>query len=82
MPVWHVIWTSRIIEHLAEHGVRQDEFMDVMRDPQRGPERSDSDAQNKVAWGFTRAGRWLMVVYTHIDASTILPVTAYEPEQE
>lgn len=35
-----------------------------------------------IAFGVTAAGRLLVCVYEHIDDDTILPVTAFEPDEE
>jgi uncharacterized DUF497 family protein len=35
-----------------------------------------------IAIGTTAAGRLLVCVYEHVDDDTILPVTAFEPDEE
>jgi hypothetical protein len=70
------IWNNEIIQHLAEHGVSQDDFESVVSNPlSRGLSRSTG---LPVAWGHTRDHRYIMTVYEQIDPLTILPVTAYE----
>ncbi len=33
MPYYDLLWTDEIIDHIAEHGVSQDDFEDVFRNP-------------------------------------------------
>ena len=76
MPYFNFIWTDEIIEHLAEHGISQDDFEHVVSRPERmGLSRSTG---LPVSWGHTHDGRYIMAVYERIDRLTVLPVTAYE----
>jgi hypothetical protein len=75
MPALDFLWTDEIVEHLAEHGVSQDEFEAVVCQPiSKGYSRSSA---LPCAWGYTEDGRYIIAVYDEIDAVTILPVTAY-----
>ncbi len=62
------------VQHCAEHGVTMEEVEEVFQNI------TDSDVSRSsgrpVAFGETRAGRHLMVVYEDIDADTVYPVTA------
>jgi hypothetical protein len=70
------LWPDEIVEHVAEHGVSQDDFEHVVGNPvRRGVSRSSG---LPVTWGYTEDGRYLMTVYREIDDMTILPVRAYE----
>ena len=70
------IWTDEIIAHLAEHGISQDDFEEVVCHPaSKGLSRSTG---LPVVWGHTRDGRYIMAVYEQVDRLTVLPVTAYE----
>jgi hypothetical protein len=70
------IWTDEIVEHLAEHGVSQDDFERVVSRPDsKGVSRSTG---LPCAWGYTEDGRYIIAVYEEIDDTTVLPVTAYE----
>ncbi len=64
------------VQHCAEHGVTMEEVEEVFQNI------TDSDVSRSsgrpVAFGETRAGRHLMVVYEDIDADTVYPVTAYD----
>lgn len=71
-----VIWTDEIVGHLAQHGVSQDDFEYVLSHPtSEGISRSTG---LPTAWGYTRDGRYIMIVYEEVDRLTVLPVTAYE----
>jgi hypothetical protein len=76
MPYFDVLWTEDILEHLAEHGVSQDDFERVLCTPSsKGLSRLSG---LPAAWGYTQDGRYVMVVYDELDDTTVLPVTAYE----
>ena len=76
MPYYDFLWTDDNIEHLAEHGITQDDFQQVVCNPSReGKSRSSG---LPAAWGYTTNGRYIMAVYEELDAVTILPVTAFE----
>ncbi len=76
MPFYFFAWTDETVEHLAEHGVMPEEFEEVLCDPM-ATETSRTTGR-PVALGFTAEGRYLVCVYEHADADTIIPVTAYE----
>lgn len=81
MPHIEVLWTEGPdgnIQHLAEHGVRPEEAEDVLTDP-TATETSRSSGL-PIAFGYTRHGRKLAVVYQMLDAITAYPVTAYDVE--
>lgn len=70
------VWTEEAIEHIAEHGISQDDFEFVVCHPvSKGFSRSTG---LPVAWGHTPDGRYIMAVYNELDRLTVLPVTAYE----
>jgi hypothetical protein len=70
------IWNDEIVEHLAQHGISQDDFERVVCNPvSKGWSRSSG---LPVVWGYTADGRYVMAVFEEIDEVTILPVTAYE----
>ena len=78
MPFYYFLWTDEIIQHLAAHDVSQEEFEEVVCDPDRVETSRSSD--RFVALGYTVAGRYLACVYEMIDETTVLPVTGYEPD--
>lgn len=76
MPYFEFVWTDEIVNHLTEHGVNQQEFEEVVSNPDRiGLSRSTG---HPVCWGETAEGRRLFCVYDHLDDMTIIPVTAYD----
>lgn len=64
------------VQHCAEHDVTPDEVEEALEDA------IDSDISRSsgrpVAFGDTRSGRHLMVVFEVIAEDTIYPVTAFE----
>jgi uncharacterized DUF497 family protein len=81
MPHLEFIWIDGPdgnIEHLAEHGVSPKEAEEVLSDPiDTGTSASSG---RPIAFGYTRAGRKLAVVYEEIDSITVYPITAYDVE--
>lgn len=76
MPYFNFFWTDDLIEHLAQHGVTQEDFEYVVCDPiKRGRSRSSG---RPAAWGYSPEGRYIIAIYEKIDEVTVLPVTAYE----
>ena len=76
MLYYDFLWSDEIAEHLAEHGVSQDDFEQVVCDPvRRGISRSSG---LPAVWGYAPDGRYLFAVFEQLDETTILPVTAYE----
>lgn len=81
MPHVEVLWIEGPdgnIEHLAEHGITPAEAEDVLTNP-IATETSRSSGL-PVAFGYTRHGRRLAVVYQSLDDITVYPVTAYDVE--
>jgi hypothetical protein len=79
MPHIEVIWTEGPdgnIAHLAEHDVFPEEAEEVLRNPTHTA--SSRRSGRPIAFGITRTGRHLAVVYEVIDRTTVLPVTAYD----
>lgn len=76
MPYLDFFWTEEIIAHLAEHDISQDDFEQVVSNPERtGKSRFSGDP---AAWGYTQDGRYIIAVYQKLDFVTVVPVTAYE----
>ncbi len=76
MPFLDFQWTGEAIDHIAEHGVSQEDFEQVVCHPDsKGFSRS---SRLPAAWGHTSDGRYIMAVYEELDELTVLPVTAYE----
>jgi hypothetical protein len=64
------------VQHCAGHHLTKDEVEEVLQNPE------DTDVSRSsgrpIAFGETSTGRYIMVVYTVIDADTARPVTAYD----
>ena len=76
MAYFEFQWTDEIIEHLAEHEVRPEEFEEIVSFPdRRGKSRTSG---SPCCWGETCDGRYLFCVYEQLDPVTIIPVTAYD----
>jgi hypothetical protein len=76
MPYYEFMWTDEIAAHIAENGVGQEEFEQVVSNPKRvGVSRSSG---RPCCWGESADGRELFCVYEFLDDMTIIPVTAYE----
>ncbi len=71
------------VQHIAEHGVTPKEVEEVLNDPasQTGGSRSSG---RPMTFGYTAAGRALVVVWEAIDCDPLVvyPITAYEPDEE
>lgn len=80
MPYYFFIWTPEILEHLAEHGVTEEEFEEVVSDPEL--EDFSRSTGNPIALGTTQAGRRLCCVFKRIDEDCIEPVTATKTKSE
>jgi len=81
MPHLEVIWTTGPdgnLEHLAEHGVTREEAQEVLANPVF-TDISRSTGR-PIAFGFTRTGRKLAVVYERVDRVTVYPITAFDVE--
>ncbi len=75
MPFYCFVWNDQIERHLARHGVTPDEFEEV-------PDEVDQSRSSgrPIAFGESSSGKYLACVYEFLDATTVLPVTAYEVE--
>ena len=78
MPFFLFVWDDENEEHLAEHGVSVDEFVQVVCDPQRV--ESSRSSGRKIAYGYTTTGKYLACVYELFDESTVYALTAFEVE--
>ena len=69
-------WTNDAVEHIAEHGISQEDFEHVVCYPtSKGFSRS---SRLPAVWGYTADSRYIVAVYEELDEMTVLPVTAYE----
>jgi uncharacterized DUF497 family protein len=79
MPYFDFIWEMTDdgnVAHIAEHGLAPEDVESVVLNPVRlGVSRSSG---RPIAFGFTRDGREIAVVYEQIDECTVYPITAFE----
>jgi uncharacterized DUF497 family protein len=64
------------VQHCAAHNVSKEEVEEVLKNPYS--QSTSSSSGDPIAFGFTSAGRFLLVVYDQIDEDTIRPITAYD----
>jgi uncharacterized DUF497 family protein len=70
-----LIWNGNI-EHIAQHGMSQDDVQYVFDNPiGYGVSRSSGEP---AVFGYTPDGRYIIVVYCELDEFSAYPVTAYE----
>jgi uncharacterized DUF497 family protein len=75
MPYYLFHWNDEIEDYLDQHGVTPDEFEAVVCDPESVDTSRSSGRE--MAFGEVN-GRFLACVYEMLDATTVLPITAYE----
>lgn len=80
MPHFFFVWNDEIVEYLAQHGVTQDEFEEVVLNSTE-IQASRSSAR-PIVFGPTSTGKFLACVFEYLDDDTVIPVTAYEVDDE
>lgn len=67
------------VQHIAEHGVTQDEVEEVLRN-RRSRQSVSRSSGNRITFGYTSTGRHLAVVWEKVldDPLTVYPRTAYD----
>lgn len=80
MPFFLFQWTKDNELHLAEHGVTPEEFEEVVGRPDWV--HLSRTTGRPIAFGETSSGKYLACVYEMLDESTVLPITAYEPDED
>ena len=68
------------MDHLRDHHVlvEEAEWVLTAHFARREPSRS---SDYSLVSGYTRAGRFLIVVFDYVaESSTVIPITAFEPE--
>lgn len=79
MPFYFFLWTPESIEHIAEHGISQDEFEQIVMKPEG--ETVSRSSGNPIAFGTTASGRILCCVFRRVDPDFVQPITAFEVEE-
>ena len=81
MPIFDFIWElteNGNVAHIAENGLTPDDVEPIVLNPDRvGVSRSSG---RPIAFGETKDGRVIAVVYDQIDKFTVYPITAFEVE--
>lgn len=54
MPFYFFLWTVESIRHVAEHGISQEEFEEVVMNPEG--ETVSRSSGNPIAFGATQTG--------------------------
>ena len=67
------------VQHIADHGIDRFEVEDVLNNPMGVTESHSSGYP--IAFGQTRTGRTIAVVFELVDDDTAYPITAYEVEE-
>ena len=67
------------VEHIAQHRITKEEVEDVFQNS-TGMDTSRSSGR-PVVFGETRTGRYIMVAYDVVDASSVYPITAYDVQR-
>ena len=80
MPFYFFQWTRECEAHLAQHGVTPEEFEEVVGNPDWV--QSSRTTGRPIAFGETTTGKYLACVYELLDEVTVLPITAYQPDEE
>jgi uncharacterized DUF497 family protein len=77
VPWFQYIWSEEAVEHLAEHGISQDDFEFVMEHP---ISKTTSDSSGRpLVFGYTSDGRHIAAIFELLDDGiTVVPVTCYE----
>jgi hypothetical protein len=78
MPFYIFHWTDEAIQHIAEHGVTQDEFTEVVMDATNV--QASRSTGLPIVFGTTSAGKRLACVFEWVDEfeMEVIPVTAFE----
>lgn len=64
------------VQHIADHGINKEEVEAVLENPM-GLDVSRSSGR-PIAFGTTRKGRLIAVVFEEIDPEMVYPVTAFD----
>lgn len=68
------------VAHIAEHGLTPEDFEHALNNPVSSEDISES-SDRRAKFGYACDGCLIAVVYEWIDEFTILPVTAFEPQE-
>jgi hypothetical protein len=77
--LYFFLWTAESIEHISQHGVSQEDFEEVVMNPEG--ETISRSSGNPIAFGTTASGRILCCVFRRINGDIVQPITAFEVEE-
>ena len=80
MPHYFFLWNEEIEDYIAQHGVTPDEFEEVVLNSNELLRSRSSD--RPIVFGPTSTGKFLACVFEYLDSETVIPVTAYEVDDE
>lgn len=80
MPHFLFVWNDEIVEYLLLHGVTQDEFEEVVLNSNEI--QTSRSSGRPIVFGPTSTGKFLACVFEYIDVDEVIPVTAYEIDDE
>jgi len=80
MPYFFFFWDPERESKFALNGIEMDDFEHIVQYPAKVESSHSSDRQ--IAFGYTADGQWTACVYEMLDEDTVLPITAYHPEEE
>lgn len=66
------------VQHIAEHGIDQDEVTEVLEDPEGWATSRTSGLP--IVFGSTSTGKYIAVIFEQVAPDVVYPVTAYEVE--
>ena len=83
MAFLQIVWdlegdSNGNVQHIRRHRLTREEIEDVLINPD-GEEFSHSSNQ-PIAFGHTRYGELIAVVFEQIDEDTVYPITAFRVE--
>lgn len=83
MAFLQIVWdlegdSNGNVQHIRRHRLTGEEIEDVLSNPD-GEEFSHSSNQ-PIAFGYTRHGELIAVVFEQIDEDTVYPITAFRVE--
>ena len=80
MPYCRFLWDDESCEKIEQHGITIDEFEAVVCDPLENDISRNTD--RPIAIGLGDDGRLIVCVYEFVDEFDVIPITAYEVEDD
>jgi uncharacterized DUF497 family protein len=85
MPFIDFIWDldddlNGNVQHIAEHGLNKEDVEYVLCNPTKT--ESSRSSGRPMAFGYTRSGAYIAVVYDEVAEDVVYPVTAFELDED